>query len=68
MRRDIELDPHDRVLAAVVRQAIADLRTGPKAEREACQEYLAQLGLLDDAGEVVRAVVADVSLVWPESA
>jgi hypothetical protein len=59
------LEPRDQLLAAVVRQAIRDLQSGPKSEREASQEYLAQLGLLDEAGEVVRAAVADVGLVWP---
>jgi hypothetical protein len=65
MRATSDLEPHDRVLAAVVRQAIRDLRSGPKDERQASREYLAQLGLLDDTGEVVRAAVADVTLVWP---
>ena len=59
----VDLEPHDRLLAAVVRQAIADLRSGPTAERQASYEYLAQLGLVDDAGEVVRAAVADVTPV-----
>jgi hypothetical protein len=61
----VDLDPHDRLLAAIVRQAIADLHTGPTSEQEEARQYLAQLGLLDDAGEVVRAEVADVTLVWP---
>jgi hypothetical protein len=49
----------------VVRQAIRDLHTGPTAEREVSACFLAQMGLLDDTGEVVRAAVADVSMVWP---
>ena len=52
MRRDIELDPHDRVLAAVVRQAIADYHQHTRSEYEAAQSFLGQLGLLGDAGEV----------------
>jgi hypothetical protein len=60
-----DLEPHDLLLAAVVRQAIADLRTGPRKEREEARAYLSHLGLFDDAGEVVRPEVADVTLVWP---
>ncbi len=59
------LEPADRLLAAVVRQAIRDLHRGPRDEREASRDYLAQLGLLDAAGEVVRAAVADVTILWP---
>lgn len=61
----VDLEPADRLLAAIVRQAIRDLHTGPQCERQASQEYLAQMGLVDEAGEVVRAAVADVTLVWP---
>lgn len=59
------LEPHDRLLAAIVRQAIADLKHGTCCEREEARQYLASIGLLDDAGDVVQAAVADVTLVWP---
>jgi hypothetical protein len=54
----------DRLLAAVVRQAIRNRHTGPRDERQAAHDYLTLLGLLDDAGEVVQPEVADVTLVW----
>jgi hypothetical protein len=59
-----DLEPHDRLLAAVVRQAIRDYETGPWEQRREAKAYLAQLGLLDDAGDVVRLEVADVTQVW----
>lgn len=60
----LDLDPHDRLLAAVVKQAIADVRSGPPCEREAARQYLASIGLVDDDGDVVAAVVADVTCLW----
>jgi hypothetical protein len=62
MQRDLErLDPHDRLFAAIVRQAIRDYQDGQKqrtpqfGKREdvtGARAFLFDLGLLDAAGEV----------------
>jgi hypothetical protein len=58
------LEPHDRLLAAVIRLAIRDLHTGPSKERQASHDSLVQLGLLDPNGNVVAPGVADVATLW----
>lgn len=57
-------EPFDRLLAGVIRQALADATSGPDEERQAAQTYLAQLGLLDDAGDVVSLERAEAALLW----
>lgn len=56
-----ELDPEDRLYAAIIRQAIADYQTGLSQRRPAtpasysfmaARAFLLDLGLLDDAGDV----------------
>lgn len=56
-----DLDPIDRIYAAIVRQGIVDYQTGQKHPRpggragysyEAARDFLWERGLLDDAGDV----------------
>lgn len=48
----LELEPEERVMAAIVRQAIFDMSAVEWGDRCEARAYLAQLGLLDAAGEV----------------
>jgi hypothetical protein len=55
---DRDLDPYDRLLAAIIRQAMTDYKHHTEEYDEA-RAFLLDMGLLDDAGDVCT-----VALLW----
>lgn len=55
------LDPHDALFVAIVLQAIKDYQKQVGKHYEPAQSFLTQMGILDNAGEIVEPTAEQVA-------